>query len=86
VPARLIASCGQWPYSVKKFTTKPKPPVYKDAIQFDALAYQRVEVNVSALKQAIAAGHTPIIGLTVYESFEGDAVAKNRNRSDAGQA
>jgi hypothetical protein len=66
-----------WPYVIRKFAVKPPAPVYKDAVQFEALSYSRVEVSVSALKRAIAAGHTPVIGLTLYQSFESDAVAKS---------
>lgn len=65
-----------WPYAVKKFATKPAAAVYKDALKFRALSYQRVDVNAAALKAALAAGHTPVIGLTLYESFESEAVAK----------
>lgn len=65
-----------WPYTISKFRTRPPQPVYKDALAFMATAYKRVEVNATALKQAIASGHTPVIGLTLYESFESDAVAK----------
>jgi C1A family cysteine protease len=65
-----------WPYVVRKYRERPSDAVYKDALKFRALAYQRVEVNATALKTAIAAGHTPVIGLTLYESFESDAVAR----------
>lgn len=65
-----------WPYNLRKFRTRPNAAVYKDAIQFRALEYARVDVSVVALKTAIASGHTPIVGFTVYESFESDAVAK----------
>jgi len=65
-----------WPYRIKKYRTRPSDAVYSDAKRFKALAYQRVEVNASALRQAIAMGHTPVIGLTLYDSFESEAVAK----------
>lgn len=65
-----------WPYQIKKFATKPTAKVYADALQFRAISYQRVDVSTTALKQAIAAGHTPVIGLTLYESFESDKVAR----------
>ncbi len=66
-----------WAYRIGKFRSKPSKPVYADAVHFRALAYQRVEVHASALKQAIAMGHTPVIGVTLYESFESDSVARS---------
>jgi C1A family cysteine protease len=59
-----------WPYRIKKYRTRPSDAVYADAKRYKALSYQRVEVNASALRQAIAMGHTPIIGVTLFESFE----------------
>lgn len=71
-----VAHENLWPYVISKFATKPPAKVYKDAVNFTALSYQRVEVSTSALKAAIAQGHTPIVGISVYESFESDSVAK----------
>jgi C1A family cysteine protease len=65
-----------WPYRIKKYRSRAPAEVYADAKKYKALSYQRVEVNAAALRQAIALGHTPVIGVTLYESFEGDAVAK----------
>ncbi len=71
-----VAHESLWPYIIRKYRTRPAIEVYKDAINFEALEYARVEISAAALKAAIAEGHTPIIGLTLYESFESDAVAK----------
>lgn len=71
-----VAQETLWPYVVGKFRTKPSATAYKAAIKNGALSYQRVTVSASALKAAIAAGHTPVIGLTLYDSFESAAVAK----------
>lgn len=65
-----------WPYAISKFAKKPPPGVYKDALKFKALEYQRVEVDAAALKSAIASGHTPVIGVTLYESFESKDVER----------
>lgn len=66
-----------WPYNLRKFKTRPADAVYKDALKFRALEYARVEVSAQALKSAIASGHTPVIGVTLYGSFESDDVAKS---------
>lgn len=66
-----------WPYRIRKYRDRPSDAVYADARKFKALSYQRVEVNAAALRQAIAMGHTPVIGVTLFESFESDDVAKS---------
>lgn len=71
-----VAHESLWHYSVRRFREKPGPRVYKDAINCRALAYARVDVSVVALKTAVASGHTPIIGLTLFESFESVAVER----------
>ncbi len=65
-----------WPYRIGKFKQKPPAKVYADAIQFEALSYQRVAVDVSHLKAALAQGFVVVIGVTLYDSFESAAVAK----------
>lgn len=72
-----VAHEPMWPYAIKKFATKPPAKVYKDALDFRALAYERVQVSTSQVKAAIAGGQPVIIGLTLYDSFESEAVAKN---------
>jgi C1A family cysteine protease len=65
-----------WPYVVKKFATKPPTKVYRDAVHFEALTYERVDVSATALKAALASGFPVVIGISVYESFESSAVAR----------
>jgi len=59
-----------WPYNIAKFKQKPPAAVYKDAVQFEALNYERVTVGASYLKAALAQGYPVIIGISVYDSFE----------------
>jgi len=75
--ARGVGHEEFWPYEPSLFAERPPQEVYDDAPQYKALQYERVAVSAIALKQAIAAGHPVIIGISVYESFESDAVAKN---------
>lgn len=86
-----VAHENLWAYNIKKFKMRPPAPVYTDAKKIKATSYERVEVNENALRQAIAMGHTPVIGVTLYESFESDAVDKTgvvpmpgRNEQDVG--
>ena len=64
-----------WPYVVSKFAAKPPAKAYTDALKDIALQYQAVSNNLTATKQAIAAGNPVVFGFTVFESFESDVVA-----------
>lgn len=72
-----VARETMWSYDPSRFRDKPTPPVYGDARAYKSLAYERVPVSVSALKQALARKLPVIIGVSVYESFESKAVEKS---------
>jgi len=65
-----------WPYDIAKFKRKPVKQVYADALKFTALTYQRVEVDATKLKAALATGAPVVIGINVFDAFESDDVAK----------
>lgn len=58
-----------------QFAVRPSPPCYKIARTHPAVSYSRVDQDVSQLKACLAAGYPFVFGITVYESFESDAVA-----------
>lgn len=66
-----------WTYSDKagKWKKKPTAGVYKDAPNFNAIAYERVAVNTDRIKHALALGFPVIIGVELFSSFETDAVS-----------
>jgi C1A family cysteine protease len=66
-----------WPYVINKFTNKPPASSYTDALEHQALSYQRVTQSLTQMKGCLASGFPFVFGFTVYESFESDAVAKN---------
>jgi C1A family cysteine protease len=63
-----------WPYS-KKLTVKPSAAAYKEALLHQVLVKSPLEQTQLALETCIAAGQPVHYGMTVYESFESDAVA-----------
>jgi C1A family cysteine protease len=65
-----------WPYKISKFKVRPPQKVYDAAIAFNALKYERVAVNTDHIKAALASGVPVVIGISLYDSFESDAVAK----------
>lgn len=65
-----------WPYKISKFKVAPPAKVYTDAVAFNALQYQRVAVDAAHVKAALAAGFPVVIGVTLFDSFESDDVAR----------
>jgi C1A family cysteine protease len=65
-----------WPYVIKKFKDKPTATAYTHAKKYQAVLYQRVNQTLEQLKGCLAAGFPFVFGISVYESFESEAVAK----------
>jgi C1A family cysteine protease len=70
-----VAQETLWPYDISKFTVTPPPEVYSDAIKHQSLQYERVQVDASHIKTAIAHGFPVVIGVTLFDSFESEEVA-----------
>ena len=67
---------AQWPYEVTKFAKKPPAAAFTAALKNQALSYRRLTPIASQLKGCLAEGFPFVFGITVYESFESDKVAK----------
>jgi C1A family cysteine protease len=65
-----------WPYNVDKFADRPSAPCYKIARTHPAVGYSRLAQDLAQLKGCLAAGFPFVFGISVYESFESDDVAK----------
>jgi C1A family cysteine protease len=65
-----------WPYDIKKFRNKPTTTAYTHAKKYQAVLYQRVNQTLEQFKGCLADGFPFVFGISVYESFESDAVAK----------
>jgi C1A family cysteine protease len=66
-----------WPYDVTKFADQPPQDAYDDGKAHPAVAYQRVVRDLTQMKGCLAAGFPFVFGFSVYESFEGQAVAQS---------
>lgn len=71
-----VAPENLWPYTIGQFKKKPPQAVYAAAKSDRALKYERVNVDVASIQQAIASGFPVVIGISVYESFESDSAAE----------
>jgi C1A family cysteine protease len=65
-----------WPYTITKFARKPPAKAYAEAAKSKVASYSRLVPTLSQLKGCLASGYPFVFGFTVYESFEGDAVAR----------
>jgi C1A family cysteine protease len=66
-----------WKYNIPKFTIKPPATAYKAALKEQAMVYNRLNVEISSLKNCLAQGFPFVFGMSVYSSFESDKVTKN---------
>ena len=67
---------SEWPYDITKFADQPPQQCFTDAAQHTVKSYQRLVQNLTLMKGCLAAGFPFVFGFTVYESFEGQDVAK----------
>lgn len=72
-----VCSEALWKYVASNMTKKPSAKAYADAVNHKLAEYKRVSVTVLGIKQALASGFPVDIGITVWESFESDDVAKS---------
>lgn len=59
-----------WPYKVSKYTTRPTPNAYTEALNFKSLVYSRVEnTQPLVIQDALNNSFMIVFGMTVYDSF-----------------
>jgi C1A family cysteine protease len=65
-----------WPYDISKFTDRPPDQAYSDAKLDLVSTYSRVAQVLPQMQGCLAEGFPFVLGITVYDSFESDTVAK----------
>ena len=65
-----------WPYVESKFTDKPPPACYSQALKNQVVSYRRLTNTLNTIKGCLAEGFPFVFGFTVYESFMTAQVAK----------
>jgi C1A family cysteine protease len=72
-----ICPSSDMPYDPRDYTTPPSKQAVASAKEYAIPAYKRV-LTIDDVKQSLVTRQQPVlIGMTVYESMESDAVAKN---------
>jgi C1A family cysteine protease len=78
---RVVARLGAgpedlWPYDIGRFS-QPPPQAYFDAASTDqALRYYRCPQDIGVIKQLLYNRYPVVMGFTVYQSFEGEEIAR----------
>jgi C1A family cysteine protease len=65
-----------WPYVISRFTRAPSAAYLAAAKKHLCVSYERVDQTEVGIKRALAGGYPIVFGISVYDSFESDAVAK----------
>jgi C1A family cysteine protease len=65
-----------WPYNIDRFTEQPPKGAFEEAKRDMVSAYARVAQQLTQMQGCLASGFPFVFGFTVYDSFEGDAVAR----------
>jgi C1A family cysteine protease len=73
-----VGACPEadWPYVVSRFTRKPAARCYAEAGLFKIASYQRL-LSLNDILACLSSGRPVVIGISVYETFEGDDVARS---------
>ncbi len=73
-----IGVCDEkmWRYDEIEFKTKPAAVCYQVAEKSKSVIYKRVVRSINDLMGCLASGIPFVFGFTVYESFEGQEIAK----------
>jgi C1A family cysteine protease len=79
---KTVASQGvcpesMWPYNIADFAQRPPAACYQAAQAHRAVSYQRLAQSLDQMKGCLASGYPFVLGFTVYESFESQAVAQS---------
>jgi C1A family cysteine protease len=77
VNKRGVCPENMWPYKPERFADKPLASCFTEALRHQVTSYHRVTRNLNQMKSCLAEGYPFVFGFTVYESFEGEEVAKS---------
>lgn len=64
------------PYETSEFTVAPSQQAETEAGNYKMSSYQRIR-TITDVKRCLVEGYPVVLGMSIYESFESDTVAKN---------
>ncbi len=70
-------SAKYWAYVIKKFAVKPPKTAYVEALKHKITSYRSVPQVLSEMQSCIVSGFPIVFGVSVFDSFEADAVIQS---------
>jgi len=64
------------PYVIEKFTQRPSPQAYADALKQKVVTASNIHQDVTSMKTSLYNKNPFVVGIAVYSSFESEEVAK----------
>lgn len=77
IGAQGVCPEPEWPYDISKFENQPPASCYQDAVAHKAILYKRLVRDLNQMRGCLASGYPFVLGITVYASFESQAVAQS---------
>ena len=71
-----VCSEAQWPYLINKFAERPTPVAFLEALDHQAIKYERLPQTKEAIMDAVWRGFPVVYGKLLYESFMTEEVAR----------
>ena len=71
-----VCSEEKWKYIINKFAEKPSVEAFLEALDHQAIKYERLPQTKEAIKDAIYRGYPVVYGKLLYESFMSEEVAR----------
>lgn len=71
-----VANDTCWPYDITSFAVRPPAACFADALMHRAIESRRVKQTSADIRGVLSEGFPVVFGITVYESFESEKVAK----------
>lgn len=76
--AAALGVCREtlWPYDEDRYKERPPHAAFVDATRRRITEYARVPQDISSMRTVLASGYPIIVGISIYDSFESDAVTR----------
>ncbi|CAB4965321.1 MAG: peptidase [Actinobacteria bacterium] len=75
-PVKPEVATNVWAPRAKP-AVKPSPECYREALKHQLVSYERLRRSLPQFKGCLASGFPFVFGFTMYDAFEGGAVAKS---------
>ena len=71
-----VCSETKCPYVIENFTQRPSTDAYREALSHRVITATNIRQNVNDMKTSLYQKNPFVVGISIYESFESDEVAR----------